>query len=278
VGFRLVQYGACGHLETAIAGYSARQRKALLYPIVSSDGARSYWHDNLFPGPDDAARATRRRYQFRCLDHGNDRYTAKEFAYDPLPEAWRQTWGDGRDCKAVDGVEEGQMPSGFFRVGDTTIAPGGEASLEIGFKSLRGGKLSIEMEVAVEGAIGVRATASGTPDCTAGHETPGTRGTGSEHSPASFWFGPPRCMSPDSAPNCRLTTVIGARVELTFPAMAPDDPTPIYRCRLTAPDGALEGSYDAWISKIRIYASSGNPVQANGTDGCIGVAGEQRQQ
>ena len=49
--FRLVETaGTCGPLYTLLAGYSAKQRRAILYPIVSGNDV-AYWGEDFFPPP-----------------------------------------------------------------------------------------------------------------------------------------------------------------------------------------------------------------------------------
>jgi len=97
--FRLVQPGACGHYATLLAGYSARQRMAILFPILVHEH-RVYWGDNLFPHPS-TPNATKIKRVWQCGDHGSETHTERDYAYHPRREAWSLTRERMRACEIL---------------------------------------------------------------------------------------------------------------------------------------------------------------------------------
>lgn len=87
---------ACGHLETLLAGYSEKQRKVILHPIVSGAETR-YWHDNLFASPD-AKHAVRIDWTWPCGDHGADHFDRETFRFDRVRERWSRTSASSSRC------------------------------------------------------------------------------------------------------------------------------------------------------------------------------------
>lgn len=75
--FRLLQYGACGHNDTLLAGYSPKQRHAMVYPIITGKDAM-YWHGNFFRPPGEVM-SNPMHYDFQCGDHGADVQSDEDF-------------------------------------------------------------------------------------------------------------------------------------------------------------------------------------------------------
>jgi hypothetical protein len=81
--FRLVR-GDCRHLETLLAGYSPRARRAIVFPILRGS-ERRVWADDFFPPPTTPA-ARRVTIRSTCAEGAE---AAKEkYAYDARREAW----------------------------------------------------------------------------------------------------------------------------------------------------------------------------------------------
>lgn len=87
--FRLVQNeGGCGATVALSAGYSAKQRRAILYPVIVG-AERLYWYPHLFPAPSPALSTKGKlHYEVNCFDHGNDTHVEQWFQYDRKAEAW----------------------------------------------------------------------------------------------------------------------------------------------------------------------------------------------
>lgn len=103
--FRVIQDGdACGHKVTLLAGYSAKQRRVILYPILKGK-TLAYWHDNFFPNPGKPA-ISKRRYEWPCGDHGNDVFHVEEFEYNVPIEAWVLTREDDGLCIEFGGTRD----------------------------------------------------------------------------------------------------------------------------------------------------------------------------
>ena len=95
--FRLVQPNVCGHLYTLLAGYSPRQRRAIVYPIVR-ERKRWYWEEDLFPSPE-KPNATNVRTVWHCGDHGVEIQTEKVFVYNPRQEGWVLASDRSTECE-----------------------------------------------------------------------------------------------------------------------------------------------------------------------------------
>lgn len=136
---RLVESGgSCGHYQTVLAGYSARQRKLILFPIVAGAAVR-YWHLDFFPSPL-ATPATSVRQVWPCGDHGNPLLGENDFEYNPHLEAWVRTGTVDRLCLA------GYMPGGVAPESDT------EVLLEIGSARGRpGGTVEVPVRLVPNG-------------------------------------------------------------------------------------------------------------------------------
>lgn len=132
--FRLVQSGAfCGHLATLVAGYSAKRRAVVIYPILSGP-FRSEWSDNFFPHPTKGA-GTKLETTFRCGDHGNEKEVWQEYLYGPEREAWVLRRHRERACEGMDKIAE-KTPAPLaspitLAVGSAEGAPGEEVSIEV---------------------------------------------------------------------------------------------------------------------------------------------------
>jgi hypothetical protein len=95
--FRLVQWGgACGYIDSLVAGYSPTQRRAILYPIIMGKELR-YWHANFFP-PVDQPNAETVDYDVPCGDHGGELQDDQRFEYNAALEAWVMTREDHHLC------------------------------------------------------------------------------------------------------------------------------------------------------------------------------------
>jgi hypothetical protein len=107
--FRLVRYEMTGHEDTVLVGYSARQRKVIVYPVFEgNDRHESY--DNFFPSPN-APDARVVHYHTDCGAHGSEIGNDRDFAYNPEQEAWVMTWEQEVDCSAVQ-FDIVHLPSG----------------------------------------------------------------------------------------------------------------------------------------------------------------------
>ena len=94
--FRLVQPGVCGHVMTLLAGYSARRREAIVYPIIEH-GRRIWWQDNLFPSPMNPL-AREVRWRIPCGDHGMEVDWRRRYEYRADQEAWVLIGERRKDC------------------------------------------------------------------------------------------------------------------------------------------------------------------------------------
>lgn len=84
---------ACSHVQVLTAGYSARQQRAVIYPILEGQ-ATYYWHDNFYPD----AKGTI-EWRFRCGDHANDIDARKTFEFDRVMEAYVLTRHSETPCE-----------------------------------------------------------------------------------------------------------------------------------------------------------------------------------
>lgn len=92
--FQLEVYvAACGYVQVLTAGYSAKQQKAMVYPILEGQAAR-YWHDNFHP--DEQGRV---HWQFQCGDHANDIDAKKTFEFDQAQDAYVLTSHSEAACE-----------------------------------------------------------------------------------------------------------------------------------------------------------------------------------
>lgn len=95
--FRIIGNWEAGEdFETMLVGYSAKQRRVILYPIVTGKDAVNTL-DHFFPFPDQPAAATV-HYHLSCFDHGNDVLNEQDFEYNPQIEAWVMTRQDFSLC------------------------------------------------------------------------------------------------------------------------------------------------------------------------------------
>jgi len=251
---RFAQHGACGHLLTQVAGYSARQRKAVIYPIIADDTV--YWADNLFPAPDDAAQAVRLRYGLACGDHGNETYSADEYAYEPAREAWVRTRAERHACNAVEGaVQRPTRPAAVLHVRNATVPVGQDGTLSVRLQTARAGEYAVATELIVEPPLRVVATGAGTPDCASDGERP------------TFRFEPQRCLSSPAAAGCTAAMVIGVQVQQAGIAGEVE----LYRCQVQVPAATLPGTYGAFVSKVRVSTPAGDAVPASATHGGVTV-------
>ncbi len=95
--FRLVRPHGCGAPDTLLAGYSARQRRAILYPVVR-DGDPSVWNPGFFPPPD-APDARRITVLAGC--DGAARGRREKYVFDPARDAWRRARVRAARCPAA---------------------------------------------------------------------------------------------------------------------------------------------------------------------------------
>ncbi len=107
--FRLMHGGdVCGHAPTLLAGYSAKQRRAIVCPVITGR-VTQYWYDNLFPHPERIASSTI-LHEFHCGDHGNDVLEVEGFEYNPGIEAWVMTRRESHLCIEESGQTSLPMP------------------------------------------------------------------------------------------------------------------------------------------------------------------------
>ena len=94
--FQLEVYLAgCGHVQVLTAGYSAKQQRAVIYPIIEGGGQTpSYWHDNFYPDEKGTV-----HWRFECWDHANDIDAQKTFEFDPGKEAYVLTSHSETACE-----------------------------------------------------------------------------------------------------------------------------------------------------------------------------------
>lgn len=93
--FQLKVYlAACGHVQVLTAGYSAKQKKAVVYPILEQ-GNRDpyYWHDNFYPDENGTV-----HWRFQCGDHANNIDARKTFEFDQEKEAYVLTSHSETPC------------------------------------------------------------------------------------------------------------------------------------------------------------------------------------
>lgn len=90
-----VYLAACGHVQVLIAGYSAKQGRAIVYPLLGDHKSPDYWHDNFYPDQDGTV-----HYRFACADHANDVEVLKTFEFDAQLEAYVLTSRSERECEA----------------------------------------------------------------------------------------------------------------------------------------------------------------------------------
>jgi hypothetical protein len=93
--FQLKMYlAACGHVQVLTAGYSARQEKAMAYPIVEQGNQDPYyWHDNFYPDKNGTV-----HWRFLCGDHANNIDARKTFEFDQDREAYVLTSHSETPC------------------------------------------------------------------------------------------------------------------------------------------------------------------------------------
>jgi hypothetical protein len=131
---RLVQPGgACGHLDTLVAGYSAAKRAAVIFPVVAGP-VSSEWSDNFFVDPAGGSGARIER-SFPCTEHGSDSEVWQEYGYDAAREAWvlrrhRQRECDDAAARARKPLEQLATPLALA-VGTAEGAPGAEVSIAV---------------------------------------------------------------------------------------------------------------------------------------------------
>ena len=95
--FRIVVFSfGCGHSDGLIVGYSAKQHRVRVYPIIRG-ASTEYWHDNLFPPPYESGSAIL-THRILCRDHGIDSFSESTFAYNPEVEAWVMTYSTNGLC------------------------------------------------------------------------------------------------------------------------------------------------------------------------------------
>jgi hypothetical protein len=253
--FRLVRHESFSNFETMLAGYSARQRKAVVYPIISGN-SRAYWHDDLFP---DAAHAEdmsmnggRIRYLAFCGERGNSRQVVEEFAYDRNQEAWVLKRNEARDCGAVGGVPwAGYRPDVLLQMrhADRPQPPGALASVDVIFNTRRADVAVVMMDLMVDPQLTILQDAEGRPSCRAA----------ARQSDVVFWFDPPRCVSGKPEAACQPAMEIGASIPVA-PAAGRD--ALLFRCDVRVGFQALPGGYPIWATKVRVYAKDGAALSA----------------
>lgn len=77
------QLGACGHVRVLIAGYSVRQGRAIVYPILGDRHSPYYWHDNFFPDKTGTI-----QWHLSCGDHGSPYGERKMFTFSEKRQAY----------------------------------------------------------------------------------------------------------------------------------------------------------------------------------------------
>ena len=72
----------CGHTHYLIAGYDAKNNKAIVYPIIKKEKTL-YWHDNFLP--DSFGKA---EWAWGCGDHGSDMEYYELYQFDSEKESY----------------------------------------------------------------------------------------------------------------------------------------------------------------------------------------------
>jgi hypothetical protein len=86
--FRLVRTeGGCSGVETLLAGYSASQGRAILYPVIVGKDL-SYWYPDFFPPPTEPNAATVHYEPSACQFSSSETEGDAQFEYNPSLEAW----------------------------------------------------------------------------------------------------------------------------------------------------------------------------------------------
>ncbi len=252
--FRLLQPGnACCHRFGLIAGYSAQQRRAIIFPVF--EGPRAvYWEDNVFPHPDDA-RGGRLTRHYECGDHGNTVDSLSEFVYDPKREAWVLDVTRSKDCerrhKPTPTSVEVPTPSTpvVLRIATVRGTSGQRVTVPITLDA-HGAKLSsIEFSVADEPQMPFATNADGGDRC--------------EIVAQGYWYtgfsavGPIACAS-ERASSCSWAW--SGDLELRPEAAIPDSAA-LYTCEVQIPRGAPAGSYPLRIVKVNARAPNRDGVK-----------------
>jgi hypothetical protein len=249
--FRLVQPGgACGHLNTLVAGYSAARRAVVVFPILSGP-FRSDWADNLFPNPTLGA-GTALESTFPCADHGNEKEVWQEYAYDAGREAWVLRRHRERDCdaagKSAQGSVEPLRSPIAITIGSAAGAPGESVSIEVSIDTQDTPVGRVDHAIVVDPRVSVAAI-----------EGLDFAGATSQWNAADDGIGPVHCTSEmvdtcEWAFSMRLDGDFVGRVQL-------------YALKLKIPPDAAPGSYRLRNTDLAAFDKSGKELPVNGTDG-----------
>jgi len=260
---RLIQAGcSCGHLDTLLAGYSARQRRVIIYPIVLGP-LRTYWQDGLFPSPTEKRGSPIVRH-LGC-DHGSETEWIDTFVYDLRQEAWVQTRHMQRACPFAEaGVTAAVTPAPaatpiVLQMGSASGRPGEQASVEV--RLAAGGQplSAVQFGLLVNPDVPFALSARGDVQC----EAQGERWTSS-----SVSLSPHHCTS-TNAPRCQWAAMvdIGLKDEDAVP-----DGVMLWRCTLAIPPGARAGKQPLAVVEASATLPDGRRALITATDGMVTVA------
>jgi len=258
--FRLQQYEDSSDQDTMLAGYSARQRKAVLYPIISGK-ERNYWHVNLFPSAAHASKGRGRfRYNLTCGFMGSSMQVTEEFTYDADQEAWVRTRLESRDCEAVDGMTRSRpyCPRAealfWFDYAKAWLDGGtARATIDVHLRTSHSDLTLVMMDVMFDPQLAVLQSADGHPSCRIASSPPG----------ATFWFNPPRCVSSEEGLTCQPATEVSASIPVALKA---NEDTLLFRCDIQVDRNAVSGWYQVWADKVRVFGANGASVTVDGVN------------
>ena len=247
--FTFTRHESWSLVSMMMAGYRPRRRKAVVFPIVSGT-TREFWKEALFQ-----FQGNRFRFHAPCGFLGNPTQTTEEFTYDAVEEAWLRTRLETRECDAVDGLGHGfSSPDVLIKVehSDEARIAGSITTIDVLVETKHSDVRLVMMDFMVDPQLTIPPDTDGRPSC----RTASDRG-------ATFWFYPPRCVSPEEGPGCQPATEIGMSIPVE---LSPDAYIRLFRCDVRIDPKALSGRYPVWATKVRAYDSEGRTLSVYGSN------------